>query len=46
MRRETGGRKQVSARKTPRIERILPREESAPGKLIPCDGRGDPAVEA
>ena len=46
LRRETGRRKQVSERTTPGIEQILPREESAPGKLNPCGGRGDPAVEA
>ena len=29
-----------------RIEEVLPREESAPGKPSPCARRGDPRGEA
>lgn len=37
MRRETGMRKQVSwMRKHRRVEQVLPREESTPGKPNPC----------
>ena len=46
-RRETGMRKQVSEmRKHRRVEQVLSREESTPGKPIPCAAWGDPRGEA
>ena len=44
---QTGRRKWVSWMKIHRrIEQIPPREESAPGKPIPCAARGDSRGEA
>jgi hypothetical protein len=45
---KTGARKQVSEmkRRGRNVERVLPQEESTPGKSIPCAARGDLRSEA
>jgi hypothetical protein len=44
---KTGKRKQVSTMEQhQKIEQVLPREESNPGKPIPCAARGDSRGEA
>ena len=44
---KTGRKKQVTEMsRHRRIEEVLPREESVPGKSSPCGRRGDSPVEA